>query len=108
MSKGFNYCEELLRNIMLMVILKTNDSKIKHKGGIVYAADLPPTAGHIPVPYIMGYVRPLITMVENDFQTKRMKMSTCFSWSYDPHHQLVFIKTEKGIRFDKSFSINEL
>jgi len=28
---------------------------------------------------------------------------------HDPYHQLVSLKkTEKGIRFDKSFSINEL
>jgi len=39
---------------------------IKYKGKtIVFVADLVPTAGHIPIPYVMGYdTRPLLTMGE--------------------------------------------
>ena len=34
---------------------------------LVFAADLLPTAGHVPVPYVMGYdVRPLVSMSEKE------------------------------------------
>ena len=114
MSKGFNYCEELGLEILCVDghTEKQMIPKIKHKGReIVYAADLIPTAGHIPVPYIMGYdVRPLITMVEKtDFLNEAYENEYLLFMEHDPHHQLVSLKkTEKGIRFDRSFSINEL
>ena len=114
MSKGFNYCEELGLEILCVDghTEKQMIPKIKYKGReIVYAADLIPTAGHIPVPYIMGYdVRPLITMVEKtDFLNEAYENEYLLFMEHDPHHQLVSLKkTEKGIRFDKSFSINEL
>ena len=114
MSKGFNYCEELGLEILCVDghTEKQMIPKIKHKEReIVYAADLIPTAGHIPVPYIMGYdVRPLITMVEKtDFLNEAYENEYLLFMEHDPHHQLVSLKkTEKGIRFDKSFSINEL
>ena len=114
MSKGFNYCEELGLEILSVDghTEKQMIPKLKHKGReIVYAADLIPTAGHIPVPYIMGYdVRPLITMVEKtDFLNEAYENEYLLFMEHDPHHQLVSLKkTEKGIRFDKSFSINEL
>ena len=114
MSKGFNYCEELDLEVLCVDghTEKQMIPKIKYKGReIVYAADLIPTAGHIPVPYIMGYdVRPLITMIEKtDFLNEAYENDYLLFMEHDPHHQLVSLKkTEKGIRFDKSFSINEL
>ncbi len=114
MSKGFNYFEELGLEILCVDghTEKQMIPKIKYKGReIVYAADLIPTAGHIPVPYIMGYdVRPLITMVEKtDFLNGAYENEYLLFMEHDPYHQLVSLKkTEKGIRFDKSFSINEL
>jgi glyoxylase-like metal-dependent hydrolase (beta-lactamase superfamily II) len=40
--------------------------QVKYKGKtILYMADLLPSVGHIPLPYVMGYdVRPLVTMQE--------------------------------------------
>ena len=114
LSKGFNYLEELGLEILCVDghTEKQMIPKIKYKGReIVYAADLIPTAGHIPVPYIMGYdVRPLITMVEKtDFLNEAYENEYLLFMEHDPNHQLVSLKkTEKGIRFDKSFSINEL
>ena len=113
-SQGFDYCEELSLEILCVDghTEKQMIPKIKHKGReIVYAADLIPTAGHIPVPYIMGYdVRPLITMVEKtDFLNEAFENEYLLFMEHDPYHQLVSLKkTDKGIRFDKSFSINEL
>ena len=86
--------------------------KIKYKNKeIVFAADLIPTVGHIPIPYIMGYdVRPLITMREKEFFLKEAYDKGYYLFmEHDPNNQLVSLKkTEKGIRFDKSFTIEEI
>jgi glyoxylase-like metal-dependent hydrolase (beta-lactamase superfamily II) len=86
--------------------------KLKHKGkDLVYAADLIPTAGHIPVPYIMGYdVRPLLTMKEKSlFLEDAFEKGYCLFMEHDPYNEIVSLKkTEKGIRFENSFTLKEL
>ena len=86
--------------------------KVTHKGkDLVYAADLIPTAGHIPVPYIMGYdVRPLLTMKEKSlFLEDAFEKGYCLFMEHDPYNEIVSLKkTEKGIRFEKSFTLKEL
>ena len=86
--------------------------KVKYKGkDLVYAADLIPTAGHIPVPYIMGYdVRPLLTMKEKSlFLEDAFKKGYCLFMEHDPYNEIVSLKkTEKGIRFENSFTLKEL
>ena len=86
--------------------------KVKHKGkDLVYAADLIPTAGHIPVPYIMGYdVRPLLTMKEKtSFLMDACDKGYSLFMEHDPYNEIISLKkTEKGIRFDKSFLLEEL
>jgi glyoxylase-like metal-dependent hydrolase (beta-lactamase superfamily II) len=50
---------------MMLPVIKYNDKTV------VYCADLIPSAGHIPLPYIMGYdMRPLVTLEE---KTKFLK-----------------------------------
>ena len=86
--------------------------KVKFKGKeLIYCADLIPTAGHIPVPYIMGYdVRPLLTMKEKSLFLEDAFEKDCLLFmEHDPNNEIVSLKkTEKGIRFDKSFSLEEL
>jgi glyoxylase-like metal-dependent hydrolase (beta-lactamase superfamily II) len=86
--------------------------KVNFKGKeLIYCADLIPTTGHIPVPYIMGYdVRPLLTMKEKSIFLEDAFEKDCLLFmEHDPNNEIVSLKkTEKGIRFDKSFSINEL
>ncbi len=86
--------------------------KVKFKGKeLIYCADLIPTAGHIPVPYIMGYdVRPLLTMKEKSIFLEDAFEKECLLFmEHDPNNEIVSLKkTEKGIRFDKSFSLEEL
>ena len=86
--------------------------KVNLKGkDLIYCADLIPTAGHIPVPYIMGYdVRPLLTMKEKSLFLEDAFEKDCLLFmEHDPNNEIVSLKkTEKGIRFDKSFLLDEL
>jgi len=78
---------------------------------IVFCADLIPTAGHIPVPYIMGYdTRPLITLVEKEAFLKTATDADYYLFlEHDAHNQVCNLKiTEKGVRLKESFSFNEL
>ena len=77
---------------------------ISYKGQkILFAADLIPTAGHLPIPYVMGYdTRPLLTLEE---KTRILQKAVQESWllflEHDPHHELLGLKeTEKGVRMD--------
>ena len=77
----------------------------------VFAADLIPTAGHVPVPYVMGYdIRPLDSMTEKELFLKEAVENNYFLFlEHDAHNEIVSLKkTEKGIRVDRSFSFNEL
>mgnify|MGYP003112126667 CR=1 FL=1 len=78
---------------------------------LVFMADLLPTAGHVPLPYVMGYdTRPLITMTEKEnFLKKAADENYYLFLEHDAHNQIITVKhTEKGVRLDQTFSFNEL
>jgi len=85
--------------------------KVKYKGKtILFASDLVPTAGHIPVPYLMGYdVRPLVTMDEKSSILKSaVEQDTLLFMQHDPYNEIVVLKdTEKGVRLDNGMSLKE-
>ena len=85
---------------------------ITYKGQkIAFAADLIPTAGHIPLPYVMGYdVRPLVSMSEKElFLKEAVDKNYYLFFEHDPHNQIITLKnTEKGVRIDKTFTFNEI
>ena len=76
---------------------------------LVFAGDLIPTAGHIPVPYIMGYdTRPLKTLKEKSlFLEKAVKNDYLLFMEHDANNELISLKkTEKGVRFKESFKFD--
>lgn len=78
---------------------------------LVFMADLLPSVGHIPLPYVMGYdTRPLQTLKEKDFFLKKaQKENFVLFLEHDPVNQLATLKdTEKGIRLDQTFDFNEI
>lgn len=78
---------------------------------IVFAADLIPTTGHIPLVYVMGYdTRPLLTMEEKEkFLKQCVDNDYLLFLEHDAHHELASLKmTEKGVRLDETFSFNEV
>lgn len=78
---------------------------------IVFAADLIPTVGHIPLVYVMGYdTRPLLTMEEKDkFLKQCVDNDYLLFLEHDAHHELASLKMiEKGVRLDETYSMNEV
>ena len=78
---------------------------------ICFMADLLPTAGHIPIPYVMGYdTRPLLTMPE---KTKFLEEAATNNYylflEHDAHNEIITVQhTEKGIRLDQIFQCDEI
>lgn len=85
---------------------------INYKGKtIVFVADLIPTVGHIPLPYVMGYdTRPLLTLTEKEkFLNEAVEKNYFLFFEHDAHNQLCTLKkTEKGVRLDQTFAFDEI
>ena len=78
---------------------------------IVFMADLLPSVGHIPLPYVMGYdTRPLLTMTEKElFLNKACDENFILFLEHDSANECATLqRTEKGIRLKESFSFSEL
>ncbi|WP_286757083.1 MULTISPECIES: MBL fold metallo-hydrolase [Roseivirga] len=86
--------------------------KIKYKDHtIVFMADLLPSVGHIPLPYVMGYdTRPLLTLDEKEkFLNEAADQGYILFLEHDPMNECCTVKhTEKGVRLDKTFSLKEI
>lgn len=86
--------------------------KLQYKGRtIVFAADLLPSVGHIPLPYVMGYdTRPLVTLQEKRLFLEEAALNNYVIFlEHDPINECCTVKmTEKGVRLDQTFSLNEL
>ncbi len=85
---------------------------INYKGKtIVFMADLLPTVGHLPLPFVMGYdTRPLLTLPEKEIFLKHAADHNYYLFlEHDAHNHIITVKhTEKGVRLNKSFTFNEL
>jgi len=78
---------------------------------IVFMADLLPTVGHIPLPYVMGYdTRPLLTMDEKAaFLNKAADNNYLLFLEHDAANELCTVKhTEKGVRLNQTYNFNEV
>jgi len=78
---------------------------------IVFVADLLPTVGHIPLPYVMGYdTRPLLTMDEKaQFLQTAVDNNYYLFLEHDAVNEICTVKhTEKGVRVDQTFKFNEI
>ncbi|CAM2731006.1 Glyoxylase, beta-lactamase superfamily II [Flavobacterium succinicans] len=85
---------------------------ISYKGKtIVFCADLLATAGHIPLPYVMGYdTRPLLTMPEkNKVLTAAADHNHFLFLEHDAHNEIITVQhTEKGVRLKEIFKCEEV
>ncbi|WP_017258612.1 MBL fold metallo-hydrolase [Pedobacter arcticus] len=83
--------------------------QIDYKGKTwVYMADLLPSIGHIPLPYVMSYdMFPIKTLNEKSvFLKEATENNYILILEHDPIHECCTLQsTEKGIRLDKTFAI---
>lgn len=78
---------------------------------IAFMADLLPTVGHLPLPYVMGYdTRPLLTLAEKETFLKKAADENFYLFlEHDAHNQIITVQhTEKGVRLKDNFKCEDL
>jgi glyoxylase-like metal-dependent hydrolase (beta-lactamase superfamily II) len=111
-----NYTQNVFSNFdVLFVDGHTESMMIPHihykDKTVVFMADLLPSTGHIPLPYVMGYdTRPLITMAEKEiFLNEAANKEFVLFMEHDSVNECCTLQnTEKGVRLKDSFSFSEL
>lgn len=85
---------------------------IHYKGKtLVYMADLLPSVGHIPLPYVMGYdTRPLLTMGEKEiFLNNAADNNFVLFFEHDSVNELCTLQhTDRGVRLEDTFQFSDL
>ena len=78
---------------------------------VVFMADLLPSAGHIPIPYIMAYdMQPLLSLQEKrSFLKEAVEKDYILFFEHDKDHECCTLQqTERGIRPKKFFRVEEI
>jgi glyoxylase-like metal-dependent hydrolase (beta-lactamase superfamily II) len=85
---------------------------INYKGKtVVFMADLLPSAGHIPLPYVMGYdTRPLLTLDEKGkFLNEAADKDYVLFLEHDSVNELCTLQnTDRGVRLKETFNFKDL
>ena len=90
---------------MMLPIIKYNNTTI------AYMADLIPSTGHIPLPYVMGYdMRPLNTLMEKEqLLNKAVDNNWLLFFEHDPKIECCTLqRTEKGVRLNETVRLSEV
>ena len=115
-EKRGDYSKEVFNNFdVLFVDGHTESMMIPHirykNKTLVFMADLLPSVGHIPLPYVMGYdTRPLTTLKEKGiFLNQAMNEKYVLFLEHDANNECCTLKeTEKGIRLDAHFDFKSM
>ena len=78
---------------------------------ICFMADLLPTAGHLPIPFVMGYdTRPLLTLDEKErFLNLAAENNYYLFLEHDAHNPIITVKhTEKGVRLNEIYTPEQI
>lgn len=78
---------------------------------ICFVADLLPTAGHLPVPFVMGYdTRPLLTLDEKaKFLNLAADNEFYLFLEHDAHNEIITVQhTDRGVRLKETFRCDEI
>ena len=78
---------------------------------LVFMADLLPTVGHIPLPYVMGYdTRPLLTLHEKElFLNEAADNNYLLFLEHDAYNTICTVEhTEKGVRLQNTFKFSDI
>ncbi len=90
---------------MMLPQIKYNDKTV------VFMADLLPSAGHIPIPYVMAYdMNPLTTLHEKrSFLKEAVEGDYILFFEHDPVHECCNLQqTERGIRPKDYFKLEDI
>ncbi len=115
-NRSGDFTENVFPNINVLFVDGHTESMmiphIKYRGKtIVFMADLLPSVGHIPLPYVMGYdTRPLITLDEKaKFLNKAAKNEYILFLEHDSVNECCTLQeTEKGIRMKDVFAFDSI
>lgn len=115
-EKKGDYTKDVFDNFDVLFVDGHTESMmiphIKYKNKtLVFMADLLPSVGHIPLPYVMGYdTRPLITLKEKGiFLNQAMNEKYVLFLEHDAVNECCTLKdTEKGVRLDESFDFKSM
>ncbi|WP_053970816.1 MBL fold metallo-hydrolase [Mangrovimonas sp. ST2L15] len=78
---------------------------------ICFMADLLPTVGHLPLPFVMGYdTRPLLTLDEKEkFLNLAASNNYYLFLEHDAHNEIITVQnTDKGVRVNEVFSCDDI
>lgn len=111
-----NYTKNVFNNFdILFVDGHTESMMVPHihykEKTLVFMADLLPSVGHIPLPYVMGYdTRPLLTMDEKKlFLDTAAEKELVLFLEHDSVNECCTVEaTEKGVRLKESFTFNTI
>jgi len=85
---------------------------IEYKGNtICFMADLLPTVGHLPIPFVMGYdTRPLLTLDEKErFLNLAADEQYYLFLEHDACNEIITVQhTEKGVRLKEAFNCSDV
>jgi glyoxylase-like metal-dependent hydrolase (beta-lactamase superfamily II) len=111
-----DFTTNVFNNIDVLFVDGHTDSQmiphIKYKNKtIVFMADLLPSVGHIPLPYVMAYdTRPLLTLDEKGkFLNKAVNNNYILFLEHDYHNECCTLKmTDRGVRLDETFKFEDI
>lgn len=115
-SSGLLHKESFIKDIDIRFVHGHTEKmmlpQISYKGHtIVFMADLLPSVGHLPLPYVMSYdMFPLTTLHEKkSFLQEAYEKQYVLFFEHDAVHECVrLIQTEKGIRAGEAFTLADL
>ena len=113
-TESNGWAKEVFPNLSLWFVDGHTDAQmlphITYKGKtVVFTADLLPSAGHIPIPYVMGYdTRPLLTLTEKEhFLTQATANDYVLFFQHDPIHECGIVEqTERGFKIKETADLN--
>ncbi len=111
-----DFLKQPFSNMDIMMAYGHTDAQmipqIQYKGKtLIFMADLLPSTGHIPLPYVMGYdTRPLLTLDEKGrFLNEAADKEFVLFLEHDSVSECCTVQhTEKGVRLEDTFSLSEL
>ena len=115
-SSGLLHKESFIKDIDIRFVHGHTEKmmlpQIQYKGHtIVFMADLLPSVGHLPLPYVMSYdMFPLTTLHEKkSFLQEAFENQYVLFFEHDAVHECVkLVQTEKGIRAGAAFTLADL